>query len=140
MQIIQCTAQDAHMLAVMNKRLIEDEKSRNPMTPEELETRMNGFLRSEYSAYFFKDHDVTVGYALVRHTDSPPYLRQFYIERVYRRRHYGREAFRKLMDFLQAETINVDVLPWNEAGLRFWKSLGFMETAISMEYRKNPEN
>ena len=39
MMIIQCTSQDIHTLAVLNKRLIEDEKSDNPMSPEELEKR-----------------------------------------------------------------------------------------------------
>ena len=41
MMIIQCTSQDIHTLAVLNKRLIEDEKSDNPMSLDELEKRIN---------------------------------------------------------------------------------------------------
>ena len=135
MLIIQCTSQDIHTLAVLNKRLIEDEKSNNPMSLEELENRMKTFLATEYNAYFFKETEEIIGYALIRHTCSPLYLRQFYIDRAYRRKHYGEKAFHELLKLLQVDTIDIDVLPWNEAGLQFWKSLGFTETCISMHYK-----
>ena len=48
MQVIKCSVQDAPALASLNKRLIDDEKSDNPMNQEELEVRMEGFLRGEY--------------------------------------------------------------------------------------------
>jgi len=35
---------DVRLLAQMNKRLIEDEGSRNPMSTPELEQRMRGWL------------------------------------------------------------------------------------------------
>ena len=139
MQIVKCTGQDIHTLAVLNKCLIEDEKSDNPMSVEELESRMEGFLSGGYDTYLFRENGETVGYALVRHSCSPLYLRQFYIDRAYRRKHYGEKAFRELLDILRTDTIDIDVLPWNTAGLQFWKSLGFTETCISMEYRKTVE-
>ena len=132
MQIIQAGLQDAARLALLNKRLIEDERSDNPMCVAELESRMLGFLRGEYHAYFFSEDGETVGYALVRHTATPLYLRQFSIDRDFRRRHYGQTAFRLLMERLQADVIDIDVLPWNEAGRLFWKSCGFQETCVSM--------
>ena len=63
-------------------------------------------------------------------------VRQFYIDRDLRRMHYGREAFHALMTLLGTEEITVDVLPWNKAGLAFWRSLGFSETCVSMKYTK----
>ena len=132
MQIIQAGLQDAARLALLNKRLIEDERSDNPMCVAELESRMLDFLRGEYHAYLFSEGGETVGYALVRHTSTPLYLRQFYIDRDFRRRHYGQTAFRLLMERLQADVIDIDVLPWNEAGRLFWKSCGFQETCVSM--------
>ena len=68
MQIIQAGLQDAARLALLNKRLIEDEQSDNPMSVAELEGRMRGFLRGEYHAYLFSEGGETVGYALIRHT------------------------------------------------------------------------
>ena len=139
MVIQMCTLSEAAKLAKMNKRLIEDEKSDNPMTVPELAARMTGFLNGEYTAYFFVEEKTVVGYALVDNSRSPLYLRQFYTEREYRRRHYGQTAFHELLDYLHADAAAVDVLPWNEAGLRFWKSLGFTETCISMKFSKASE-
>ena len=137
--IVKCTSQDIPTLAILNKRLIEDEKSDNPMSISELETRMEEFLSGEYGAYFFRENGEIVGYALVRHSCRPLYLRQFYIDRAYRRKHYGEKAFHELLNELQTDTVDLDVLPWNTAGLQFWKSLGFTETCISMKYRKTVE-
>ena len=81
MQITRCSSRDIHELAVLNKRLIEDEKSDNPMGIPELEERMNTFLSGDYDAYFFAEAGKTIGYALVRRTSSPLYLRQFFIDR-----------------------------------------------------------
>ena len=134
MQIKKCTTKDVPQLAVMNKRLIEDERSNNSMNVPELEERMRGFLRSDYAAYFFEDDEQIVGYALVRHTSSPLYLRQFYIERDQRRKHLGEKAFHKLLEYLETDIIDIDVLPWNEAGIGFWESLGFKETCVSMRF------
>ena len=139
MQIQKCTLKDAALLSQMNKRLIDDEKSTNPMTVEELEERMTGFISTEYSAYFFMQDENVVGYALVKDTEKPLYLRQFFIEREYRRQHLGRQAFHLLLDYLQTDTINIDVLPWNEPGLRFWQSLGFAPACISMQYKGKDE-
>ena len=139
MQIIPCSVRDARMLAVMNKRLIEDEKSDNPMNTDELENRMKEMLSGGYTAYRFEENGTVIGYALVRHFPKPLYLRQFYIDREFRREHYGRDAFHQLMETLQAEEIDIDVLPWNKAGFSFWKSLGFSETCISMHYRRDTQ-
>lgn len=135
MHIEKCTLYDVEQLAVFNKRLIEDEKSNNTMNMEELKKRMHGFLNSEYDAYFFVVNEETVGYALVKNSCNPPYLRQFLIDRKYRNRHLGTEAFHELLKYLAVENISIEVLPWNETGLRFWSSLGFKEISRYMEYK-----
>ena len=134
MDIVKCSNEDIKELAILNKQLIEDEKSDNPMSVGELGERMTGFINGDYDAFFFKEDGVTVGYALVRRACVPPYLRQFFIAREYRRRHFGKQAFEKLMKCLSMDSVTIDVLPWNERGLRFWKSLGFNETCVSMKY------
>ena len=136
MDIRICSKADIKQLAEMNKRLIEDEKSSNPMDTAQLTERMQGFLENGYAAYLFTEGETAVGYALVRLGSSPPYLRQFYIEREYRLSHRGRNAFELLKEKLQTDVIDIDVLPWNAAGRTFWKSLGFEETCISMRYER----
>ena len=66
MQIIKCGEQDIPRLAAMNKCLIEDEKSDNPMNISELENRMKGFLETEYDAYFFKCGEDIAGFGGVK--------------------------------------------------------------------------
>ncbi len=136
MRIVRCSIEDISSLALMNKHLIEDEGSDNPMSVEELEDRMRGFLSSDYNAYFFVEDEITIGYALIKHTSSPLYLRQFYIGREYRRKHYGKQVFYMLLDFLNTNEIDVDVLTDNEIGLKFWRNLGFKARYISMRYKK----
>ena len=140
MRIVRCSIEDISSLALMNKHLIEDEGSDNTMSVEELADRMRRFLSSDYNAYYFVEDEITIGYALIKHTSSPIYLRQFYIDREYRRKHYGKQAFYMLLDFLNTTEIDLDVLPDNEIGLEFWKSLGFKSKYISMSYKKILEN
>lgn len=136
MIIKKCTLEDISRLAVMNKQLIEDEKSDNPMSIQELEDRMTGFLNTEYDAYFFMVDDDIVGYALVKNSCRPLYLRQFLIDREYRKHHYGTEAFNSLIKYLEVKSIDIEVLSWNEAGNRFWESCGFKDISRYMRFDK----
>ena len=136
MQIQECTIADVQKLAALNKQLIDDEKSDNPMTINELENRMSEFLNTEYSAYFFIVDSKIIGYALVKKTVEPIYLRQFLIDRNYRKQHYGKQAFQMLLQYLDIKEIDLEVLPWNKNGLAFWKHCGFNETCIAMRYKE----
>jgi len=136
MKIIRCSKDDIPQLANFNKQLIEDEKSDNPMSVSELEKRMDDFLTTEYDAYFFEKDSVIVGYALVKKSCSPLYLRQFFIGREYRKNHCGTEAFHALLEYLEVESIDIEVLSENEAGNHFWESLGFKEVSRYMRLKK----
>lgn len=136
MKIRKCNRDDIPQLAVFNKQLIEDEKSDNPMSVPELEERMAGFLNAEYDTYFFEKDCVVVGYALVKKTCTPLYLRQFFICREYRKEHCGTEAFHALLEYLNVDSIDIEVLSGNEAGNRFWESLGFEEVSRYMRLKK----
>ena len=136
MEIKKCTLEDVPQLAILNKQLIEDEKSNNPMSIKELEERMSGFLQSEYDAYFFLVEESVVGYALVKHTCTPLYLRQFLIAREYRQRHHGTGAFHALLEYLGVDRMDIEVLPWNERGMRFWESCGFKEISRYMRFER----
>lgn len=134
MKIRKCTEADLALLAKFNKYLIEDEKSDNKMNEEQLFWRMKEFMNTEYDAYFFVEKEEIVGYALVKNSSSPLYLRQFYIDREYRRKHYGEQAFHNLLQYLEVTTIDIEVLSWNEAGIRFWEKLNFRERSRYMRY------
>ena len=133
MIISKCTEKDISILAELNHQLIEDEKSTNTMLVSELEERMLQFIRTAYSAYLFVDetNKKVIGYALINCSQSPLYLRQFFISRDNRRNHLGTTAFEKLIAMLKTSCIEVDVLSWNLSGRKFWESLGFVPVESS---------
>jgi L-amino acid N-acyltransferase YncA len=132
--IRECDDGDLDLLAYFNKQLIEDEKHENKMNLEQLKARMSSFIRSEYKAYIFESKGEVVGYALINHQSDPMYLRQFFICRNNRRRGFGKRAFQELMKLLKINTIDIEVLSWNEDGRKFWESLGFKERSLCMRY------
>ena len=134
MQVHKCNIHDLHQLTQFNKRLIEDEQSDNTMNEAELYQRMQTFITTEYDAYFFIEKESIIGYALVKNTSSPLYLRQFYIDRQFRRMHYGEKAFHELLAYLRISTIDIEVLTWNERAIRFWEKLNFKERSKYMRY------
>ena len=70
MEIKKCTLKDVSDLALLNKQLIQDEKSSNAMSIEQLTERMITFLQTEYDAYYFIVKNNIIGYALVKNTLS----------------------------------------------------------------------
>lgn len=133
MKLTKCAFSDLPLLAEGNRHLIEDEGSENPMSAPELKKRMSDFLNTGYAAYLFWEDKRPVGYALVDPTQTPCYLRQFFIRRNSRRKHLGQTAFLLLLRELDCDT--VDVLIENESALAFWKSLGFRESWRHMRLR-----
>ena len=136
MNIKKCTLNDVDKLAELNKQLIEDEKSDNKMELMELEDRMRSFLNGDYCAYFFMSGSEVQGYALINMTNNPLYLRQFLIERSSRRKHLGKQAIELLLTELNVDRLDIEVLSWNEAGIKFWESCGFIERSRYMRLSK----
>jgi len=134
-EIKECTENDITLLAKMNKQLIEDEKANNLMDITQLENRMNDFLNNGYKAFLFIIEEKIIGYALCDMTKEPKYLRQFFIKREERRKHYGKNAFNKLLEKLETKEIEIDVLKWNEGGIKFWENIGFKEQWKRMNYK-----
>lgn len=139
LKIRVCTDDDLDMLAVLNKQLIEDEKHDNKMNVEQLRERMKGFIHTDYKAYIFEDGSRTIGYALVDHSRKPLYLRQFFICRDVRRKGYGRVALNKLLEFIDADVIDLEVLSWNTGGIGFWRAMGFKDRSIYMRLENKRE-
>ncbi|MBQ4497818.1 MAG: GNAT family N-acetyltransferase [Spirochaetaceae bacterium] len=136
MNLKKCSPEDAEKLAELNKHLIKDEKSDNKMSLCELQDRMKSFLETDYTAYLFMEDNRIIGYALVNTRAEPLYLRQFFIARNFRRNHKGRRAFELLLDELKTDKIDLEVLSWNEAGLKFWQSCGFAERSRYMRFSR----
>ena len=132
---------DLPLLAQMNKRLIEDEGSRNPMSLNELAERMRAWLLGDWQVKLFATDTGIAGYAVyqTRRDEYFPdqtivYLRQFYIEREMRGQGLGTMAFRALAteDFPPGCRVVIDVLASNPRGDDFWRHVGFQPYCTTM--------
>ena len=139
--IQEATKADLPLLARMNKRLIEDESSRNPMTLHALQERMQGWLQFGWRIVLFAQEQAVIGYAAYQQrqdaydpTRPLVFLRHFYIERAYRKQGIGSQAFSRLVDerFPAGCRVTLDVLASNPEGERFWKRLGFQPYASTL--------
>lgn len=131
------TVPDAALLASWNFQLIQDERHPSQMSTPELEVRMRDWLNSgTYRAVVFQRDGVPVGYALFGvDPDSTIFLRQFFIAREHRRLGIGTAAMNLLLGQVipRDARITVVVLAHNEAGKKFWASIGFAMHAHIME-------
>ena len=129
------------MLAAWNHQLIRDEGHRNPMSLAELEQRMREWLSSgKYQALLFEENDETVAYALFRETEKEIYLRQFFVAPHRRREGIGRCAIQQLFTeyWPQNKRWTVDVLTQNHTAISFWRAMGYMDYALTLEIMPKP--
>ncbi len=140
---------DLPLLAEMNKRLFEDAGSQNPMPVAVLAERLAAwYAGTEWRVVVFASGDAAVGYAVF---SSRPdlyqpeipfvYVRQFYIDRVWRRRGLGREAFALLARayFPGRCKITIDTLATDPNATAFWAALGFAPYSMTMMLHRAAE-
>jgi ribosomal protein S18 acetylase RimI-like enzyme len=125
--------EDVPLLAELNHQLIRDERASNAMPVPELSDRMLTWLRRDYRAVIFELGTEPVAYALFRPSEEGLYPRQFYVSRAHRRRGIGRRAIRLFREQVvpAGQALSLEVLVHNEAGIAFWRALGFQENALS---------
>ena len=139
------TIDDADLLARMNRCLIEDEGSRNPMSEDQLAQRMRVWLAGEWRAVLVLVDSAPAGYLLFcqRSDEYDPaqqeiYVRQFYVDRRRRGQGIGARAFAEIAEqyFPADARLVLDVLAQNEAGRRFWETLGFTLYSQTLQLRE----
>ncbi len=142
----KATEADLPLLARMNRHLIVDEGSPNPMNVQQLEDRMRGWFFSDWHIDLICHDQDVVGYALYQFRKNQyfpdqeeVYLRQYFIKREYRRQGFGQAGIRLLLEtrFKPGQTVILDVLERNTAGKQFWRKVGFAPYTTTMTLR-NP--
>jgi predicted acetyltransferase len=124
----------------MNHQLIVDEGHRNQMTVTELEGRMKTWLDEDYRAVFFELDSEVAAYALYRSHADETYLRHFFVVRHRRRQGVGRAAIELLRNRVWStpQRLTVSVLTHNEAGVKFWRAMGYQDYCLTMEIPAEP--
>ena len=147
-ELRRATPGDVRALAGMNRQLIEDEGSHNPMSLRDLEARMMGWITEGWDILLILREGETAGYCLYREIPDEYfpdrieiYIRQFFVKREHRGLGIGRSAFEKIMrERLPAGVrVSVDALETNPRGQRFWEKLGF-EPAYTNLQRTVPDH
>jgi predicted acetyltransferase len=125
--------------------LIAEEGSRNPMTSEQLLSRMRAWWESGWDLWVILRNLQPVGYALgqLRPDEYQPsqqdfYLRQFYINENFRRQGLGKKAIELIVELYsdRTSTLVLEVLAANSPGRRFWEAVGFQAVSITMKHEK----
>ena len=129
------TQADVSLLAAMNERLIRDEGHRSGLTQQLLKPQMSRWLAGDYRAAILSLNGEPVGYALWKHKSDHVHLRQYYVERAFRGKGYGKAGIKSLIDNVWGEftLVRLDVLVENNAGLKFCKSIGFEDYYVTMK-------
>lgn len=111
------------------------------MSVPQLEQRMRDWLNSEYRAVLFEEDREVVAYALFQDQPDQIYLRQLFVARHKRRRGFGREAVQILRSRIwrKNKRLTVEVLVANESAVAFWRAVGYVDYAVTLEIPPKPK-
>jgi len=134
------TKRDCRILAELNQQLVADELHRNRMNVAELEERMKNWLDEAYEAVVFEVGGEVAAYALYRAQAGEIYLRHFFVLRHRRRQGIGRQAMALLRGHIwpKAQRLTVSVLAHNQAGVNFWRAMGYRDYCLTLEILCQP--
>lgn len=138
LRIERATRAEAPLLAELNLQLDEDEPHPYPLPLAALMERMTRWIETgEYEVLLFRRSEGVAGYAAWRMEDRGAYIRHFFICRDQRRRGWGRAAMKLLCrDVLpQGLPVQVEATIGNQAGIAFWRAMGFQDFGLSMELK-----
>jgi len=132
------TFSDIPLLVEANSQWIVDEGLPSRLKPSELEKRFWDWLGEDYRAVLFEDEGVRVGYALYRpDSDHHVQLRHFYIRRdLADKNAAAAEALNLLHEEIWAPgtRVRVEIQADNPSSLAFWRSMGFREQVVTLEW------
>ncbi|MBL6752317.1 MAG: GNAT family N-acetyltransferase [Nevskia sp.] len=131
------TPDDAPLLARLNAQLVEEGADFGPADPEYLEQRMRRWLKNgqDHAVLFESPRGEVLAYAVYKEYAKEIYLRQFLVLQAARRHGVGRRAFDLLRSeiWCREKRLTLEVLSTNQAGYRFWRSLGYRDCAMTLE-------
>lgn len=145
MEVVKCTLADLDDLALWSMQAQVDGREdsywgsveESPELLAEERKTMEAYLNSEsWEIYKFLVEGRVVGHVAVkRHAGLPGALvENFFVHRECRRQGYGTQALHALMEQLGMAALDLDVFCWNQRALSFYKSFGFKEISLHMNY------
>ncbi len=105
---------------------------------EKLEERMKKFFLSGYDAFWALHKNTKSGYILINRTVLPMYIKQLFIFPDFQRKGLRSYAIKRIKEIYNTDTLDVEVMIWNEVGFNFWKKMGFKTRCFSMRLKDYP--
>ncbi|MCI9224370.1 MAG: GNAT family N-acetyltransferase [Acutalibacter sp.] len=145
MELRKCTIADLDRLALWSMQAQADMRQGSPWgdveeSPEllagERETVERRLLGEDFDLYEFIENGEAVGMVTVERARKNPGvgLESFFICREHRRRGCGTRALNALMEHLGEKELDLDVFCWNSRAIAFYRSFGFKEISLHMNY------
>jgi hypothetical protein len=137
LNIVLCNENDLDILTELDRLKIIEEKGLIKASNQEIKERLLNQMQRGISAYFLKWDSDVVGFAMVDTTRKPYKLKSFYASRCFRRSGMKALDFRKLVDILETDVLDVEVYTSNASGRLFWETFGFKERAVCLRYNNS---
>lgn len=145
MEVKKCGIDDLDELALWSMQATVDMRQGSwwgdvEESPELLEdSRKNmeyNLTSGKYDVYEFLVDGEVVGHIVVVLERLYPgvTVEDFFIRREFRRKGYGTQALHALMEHLGEQALDLDVFCWNKRAMAFYKSFGFREISLHMNY------
>jgi len=135
MELKRAKLNNLEELTRMNIQLRIDEKMDNVMTEGEVRKRIGEFLNSgTYEVILCSHENEIIGYGVMKVQAKPLYLRQLFIKPEFRGKGFGKEFLGKLIEYYETETIDIEVMVWNDPAIRFYEEFGFKRRYIGMRF------
>ena len=129
---------DVKQLVPLNAQLIREEGRRDALTEPELKKRMENWLRKDHQAVVFESGLDIIGYALYRFDTEAVFLKHLFVSSEHQREGIAQNA----LDWMKSHVwkdksrIRIEVLTANKKAIAFWKTVGFEDYCLSMEFEK----
>ena len=145
MEVKKCDLKDLDQLALWTMQANVDMrqgswwgdvKESPELLAEERKTVEWYLTGGKHDVYKFLVDGVMVGHVAVARERQFPgvMIENFSIRREYRRQGYGAQALRALLEYLGETALGLDVFCWNHRAISFYKSFGFKEISLHMNY------
>ena len=129
------TPSDVSMLARMHRQSVADECNEAIPSLSKCTAEIERLFGRECEAIVFGAAGVDMGYTLFQRESQGVFVRHFFVSRQHRRCGVGRSAMQWLLAnaWGKPKRVRLAVHVDNEAGIAFWRSVGFTDWLIDMK-------
>jgi predicted acetyltransferase len=131
-----CDESDLAILIELTRLQMLEERGEITASNSEIREGLLSQLQDGISAYFLKWDEEIVGFAMVDTAQKPYSLKSFYASRNFRRSGLKSLNFRKLVDMLETDVLDVEVYAGNVSSRLFWETFGFKERKVCLRYSR----